>query len=124
MITVNTKKVHEYVLVNDRKLQESDRPVFYIRTLTAGKFAKVINLFGKIQADTSVGLEQVNKIIVDILRISVKNWKNLRDDDGQPVEFKPDKFSKILDCLSLPELYELVEQVMNVNGLSEEQAKN
>ncbi len=124
MITVSTKKIHEYVLKDDRQLPETDQPVFHIRTLTASKFSKVIALFEKLQADKSGGLEKVNATVSEILRVSLKRWDNLRDDDGQPVEFKYDEVEKILDCLSLPEIYELIEQVLNVNGLSEPQAKN
>ena len=124
MITVSTKKIHEYVLEDDRQLPETGKPIFYIRTLTASKFSKVINLFEKMQADKSGGLEKVNATVTEILRVSLKKWENLQDDDGQPVEFKYDEVQKILDCLSLPEIYELIEQVLNVNGLSEQQAKN
>ena len=124
MIAVTTKKIHEYILTDDRQLPENERPVFHIRTLTANKFAKVINLFEKLQADKSGGLEQVNSIISEILRLSLKSWDNLRDDDAQTVEFNRDEVQKILDCLSLPEIYELIEEILSVNGLSEPQAKN
>ncbi len=123
-IAVSKNKIHEYILKSHKELPETERAVFSLKTLTARKFARVLKLFEDIQKDKKSGIDKLNEAVIDIFRIVLKGWDNLFDDDGNQVFYSYNDIDKILDCLSLAELYELVEGVMECNGLSETQVKN
>lgn len=95
----------------DREIEESKRPVFVARYLTADETSQLVELYGKaIDAQSDA---EARELLNRALAIGIVGWENI-ERDGVPVPFGA--FSSIL---SPSEMYELVRKLRHETALSE-----
>lgn len=119
MITALSKRPREYTLVSDR---DSEVPtVFTLKNMDRFETAEIQERFPVLEQDTDKpGAKKVNvsEMLDAYLEVGLLGWKNLSDDDGQPVEFSKENF-KLLPFVVANELVNKI-----TGSITEEDRKN
>lgn len=82
----------ELVLATDQELNEP--PTFVFDYLPASRWTQAAGHFDSITAE-SKGAEAVAKIF-DALRVGLRGWRNLKDANGNVIEYDPARLHEIL----------------------------
>lgn len=128
-IALDPKATFDYVLEDDRKLEQSEQTVFVLRGLTVAEEAKVADSMissipGQEELTFRSGTHQLT-----ILRHGLRGWRNFRSADGSEVPFETTKGSprqvtdECLDRLSPLHRQELVAAIMDRGTISEEEGE-
>jgi hypothetical protein len=128
-IALDPKATFEYVLEDDRQLEQSKQTVFTLRGLTVAEEAKVADSMissipGQEELTFRSGTHQLT-----ILRYGLRGWRNFLSADGVEVPFETTKGSPrqvtddCLDRLSPLHRQELVAAIMDRGTISEEEGE-
>ena len=118
MAVAVSRKQAEYVLDEDKILDPTEQTKFLIRPLSAKQYAEVQGQM-EISGDRISGSYYIN-----VLRYGLAGWSNFRDGDKNEVKFHPKNMDENIDCLSVPNRYELTGAIMELSVLGEQKEKN
>lgn len=78
-IAITPRDTFDYVLEDNRTDKQEDQVVFFLRSPTLAEDAEYLDMASR----GSVGSRSL-----EIVRQHLKGWKNLLDEDGEPIEFE------------------------------------
>jgi len=124
-IALDPSKPFDYVLREDRDKPNGDphKTVFHLKVLTPSENAAI--------EDNSAVMDSDGKMRVlngyatyEALQQGLKGWHNLRDVNGEEVEFPSGNIGKAISYLRPAHRRELAEAITEGNELTEEESKN
>ena len=121
-ITVDTKKTHEYVLKADRKVNDTERTVFLIKTLTAREMSMVMSIAQNHTDIKKTDLEKLTDDMIRICKLGVAGWNNFKDSNGNNILFKHD--DAVFNLISFQDIHELATAVIELNSVMGQDSKN
>jgi hypothetical protein len=128
-IALDPKATFEYVLEDDRQLEQGEQTIFTLRGLTVAEEAKVADSMissipGQEELTFRSGTHQLT-----ILRHGLRGWRNFLNGEGAEVPFETTKGSprqvtdECLDRLSPAHRQELVAAIMDRGTISEDEGE-
>lgn len=130
-IAIDPNQLQPYVCEPDRELPESEQTTFMLRPLATQDHSAVFPIVVRLQKKDTMEPRD----IMDLLLLGLAGWSNLRDADGEEIEFETGsnlvqitgkrrstvKLS-LLDCIPAGFRLEIAMQVLNSTtaGLTEE----
>jgi len=143
---IDVDQVVDYVLEDDRGLEDGDKakPVFQIRTLTAGQVADiddhVLKTTTRKAVDTGKGKKKIKKrskdqdggiiemhvgtVVLKILDHGLVGFHNMHKPNGQPVEWDDDERQRMYSLIPTEGRTELANEIRNRSDLNEEDIAN
>lgn len=128
MIVQDPSQQIRYVLKNERKLPSEEQSVFLIRVLKATEQAKLEDQMTSVNINTNI--MSVGKLTMELkaLMIGLAGWENVKDKDGNEVEFMVDGRGKAksenFDYLPQWARTELANAITEGNKITPEDEKN
>lgn len=122
MIAIDPKHEIEIVLSSDEGRPADERPTFIGHYLTCREHLQFEReLAAAIEVGEKGDTEALLTGLAHALRLVLCGWRNVRDRSGAPVAYDPER---LLDILTIGELYELMRAVRAAVQLSEADRKN
>ncbi len=123
-IALDPSKPFDYVLREDRDKPNGDphKTVFHLKVLTPSENAQIED--NSAVMDASGQMRVLNGYATyEALQQGLKGWQNLRDVNGEEVEF-PSNIGKAISYLRPAHRRELAEAITEGNQLTEDESKN
>jgi hypothetical protein len=117
-IACNPRHTTWFSLTVDQPEPEESRPAFRARFLTADQVMEVRQLI--VDASNEGTDAKAKPILAQAIAKGVTGWRNMRDPDGNPVDFSIDSLSRVLTVL---EMYEVAGAQIDATGMREADAK-
>jgi len=111
-IIVDPEVTHEFVLPEDENSDKAAQTVFTLKPMTGREFARM--------ASNLTGAQDDPERIYDLLRVTVRGWKNLQLTSGKKLKFSETN----IDHLPITIASTLAEASLNLAGITPEEAGN
>lgn len=101
MKAIDASKEYEFVVKDERTLPESDRTVFLCKYLDSSTAAALGDSIYKVSGTGSARQEKLLSGTQQqtILKTCLKGWKNMVDDEGEPIAFDSKKPIEMIDMI-------------------------
>ena len=105
-LATNPNAKFELSLTSDADRPEAERPVFIYHYLTGLQQMGLADLLDRLEQSSS-GSEAIKRIF-EAAATGLVDWKNIRDRDGNPIPFDPQRLPEVM---SMQEAMELAQQL-------------
>jgi len=119
MLALDPQETFRVSLSSDATRDESDRPAFEFRYLTAREFLKVAKVGDDLDGRNDLA-EEVMQEVCDALSVNLVGWRNVRDRAGNLIGFGG---AKLIDMLTIGEVWELYYSARRYSRLTPEDKK-
>lgn len=135
VIAIDPKEEFDYVLKADRELPEEQQTVFKLRPLSHTQRTKLQDMEYRWERGTDVISMPQGSMSHQILQCGLAGWTNLRDAEGNEIEFRTGKVVNVLgknvspvadaclDRLHPADLQELAQAIGEVQRVTVEEGK-
>ena len=96
MIARTPKLNLEYVLKAERLLSLEEQTVFFLRPLTVGERALLLDQQFTFEQGSGIGAYRAGSMQLAIVRACLTGWKNLRNEEGDEVPFETTEKSVVV----------------------------
>jgi hypothetical protein len=117
-LAADPKSTYSHVLFSDRQLPEEKQPVFYFRYLTSRQYRN-FDVHRK-EFSTAENSEDVISAALKVLEMVLVGWKNVKNENGEDIEFD---IAKTEDIGSLVEIVELASMAISQEPTPEDKKK-
>lgn len=128
MITIDVNREIRYVLKSERELEAEAQSVFLLKCLSATEAAELEDRNATVDMKSNMMLMSNASIALDVLRRGLKGWENVRNSDGELVEFRTDNKGRVrndvLDMIPPAIRRELANAITTGNTVDEGDEKN
>ena len=121
MAVALTRKQQEYILTEDKELSEDLQTKFFIKPLSAKKYADIQEKM-KITGEGEEARIQ-GSYYLDVLKEGLVGWSNFKDAEGNEIKFNNKNMDDNLDYLSVPQRFEISGAIMSASILGEQKEK-
>lgn len=109
---------YEIWLDFDENKPEETRPAFICKALSMRDQANIVSVQSEVHKTTST--DEMNQKVLEGLGLCITGWKNMVDQNGQPMEFSVESLASVLN---FAEAYELMRKAVRACQVSEEDKK-
>ena len=103
MLSSNPHARAQFVLRNDAGTPAKEQPCFLVKFMTPADLEEYHRIVTEIGQQTE--RREAGRLIWDAIKVGVVGWKNVKGDDGKPLEFTP---ANVFSKCNEQELIELV----------------
>ena len=103
-LILDPESTFEVVLDYDKKKDKENQPVFVFEYLSARQWKKLAELNDKFFSFTKEKADDALDVPFEAIRLTIAGWQNLKDPEGEPIDFDTEKLEDILTTAEAIEL--------------------